>query len=372
MDFLLTEDFSLPSVGEIREGWVIEHRENEILVDIGTKSEGVIAGAELQKLDEQMLEELTVGNKVLVYVVDTEDRHGNIVVSYTKAAAERDWKVAEKHLNSEEIYEGKIIGHNRGGMLVKFGLLRGFVPNSQLGSQYRTHGGNRDSEELDKFIGKKLEVKVIEVDADRNRLILSEKAARQEKRQEERAEILASLKEGDVYEGHVINLADFGAFVDIGQIEGLVHLSELSWKRIRKPSDVLQVGDKVKVYVLNVDRERERLALSIKQLEPDPWTLVDQTYQEGQLIEATITKLTKYGAFARLHDDYELEGLIHISELSENHINHPSEIVKPSQKVTVRIIRIDPDQRQLGLSLKQVTSDQFVEADLEMLSTFQA
>lgn len=373
MDFLLTEDFSFPSVGETREGWVIENRENEILIDIGAKSEGVITGSELQELDESMRQELAVGNKVVVYIVDTEDRHGNIVVSFTKAAAERDWVLAEKLLESQDVYQGQIIGRNRGGLLVKLGLLRGFVPNSQLSRMLRA--SNSDDEEAnqqDEHVGKTIGVKVIEVDRNRNRLILSEKAARQEKRQARRAEILASLQEGDIHEGRVINLADFGAFVDIGGVEGLVHLSELSWKRIGNPGDVLKVGDHIKVCVLNVDQERERLALSIKQLEPDPWTLIDEYYQVGQLIEATVTKLTKYGAFARLHDDYELEGLIHISEISENHINHPSELLKSAQKVTVRIIRIDPDQRQLGLSLKQVVSDQFVEADLEMMSAVQA
>ena len=151
----------------------------------------------------------------------------------------------------------------------------------------------------------------------------------------------------------------------------MVHLSELSWKRVNAPADILEVGDEVEVYVLNIDQERERLALSLKRLEPDPWTIIDEYYQVGQLLEASITKLTKYGAFARLDDEYTLEGLIHISELSENHVNHPRDVVQPSQTVTVRIIRVDKDQRQLGLSIKQVVSDKFVEADLEKLTTIQ-
>jgi small subunit ribosomal protein S1 len=162
-------------------------------------------------------------------------------------------------------------------------------------------------------------------------------------------------------------MANFGAFIDIGGVEGLVHLSELSWKRVNHPSELLKVGDTVKAYVLNIDQERQRIALSIKRLEADPWTIIDETYRVGQLVEAEITRLTKFGAFARLNDDYELEGLIHISEMSEDRIDHPREVVKPEDKVMVRIIRIDPDQRQIGLSLRQVASEKYIESDLALL-----
>ncbi|MCA9926253.1 MAG: S1 RNA-binding domain-containing protein [Anaerolineales bacterium] len=367
MAFLLSEELNLPAAGDIREGWVVEHRNNEILVDIGAKSEGIIPSQEVQELDKATLAQFEVGSQIHVYIVSTEDQHGNVVVSYTKAAAEQDWIVAEKLQQTQEVYYGKIMGHNRGGLLIKVGLLRGFVPNSQL-SRERRQGNDLNGETSSKLIGKKIAVKVLEVDRKRNRLILSEKAAEQTLRQSKRAELLTTLKEGDTFEGQVINLADFGAFIDIGGIEGLVHLSELSWKRINKPSDILKVGDSVKVRVISIDQDKERLALSMKQLEADPWTIIDEKYHIGQLLEATVTKLTKYGAFARLHDDYGLEGLIHISELSEDHISHPNEVVKQAQKVAVRIIRIDPKQRQLGLSIKQVASDKYVEADLALLT----
>lgn len=370
MTFLLSEELNLPTVGETREGWVVEHRNNEILVDIGAKSEGIITSSELQEMDEAVRKKLTIGSQILVYIVSTDDQHGNIVVSYTKAAAERDWVLAEELQASQEICEGKIVGHNRGGLLIKVGHLRGFVPNSQLGREWK-QGNMLNEETVSKLMGSILAVKVLEVDSKRNRLILSERAAAQVLRQARRVELLKTLAEGDVFNGRVINLADFGAFIDIGGIEGLVHLSELSWKRINKPSDLLQVGDQVKVRVISIDQDKERLALSIKQLESDPWTMIDEKYQIGQLLEATVTKLTKYGAFARLHDDYELEGLIHISELSEDHVTHPGEVVKPSQKVAVRIIRIDPKQRQLGLSIKQVASDKYVEADLALATAGQ-
>jgi small subunit ribosomal protein S1 len=193
---------------------------------------------------------------------------------------------------------------------------------------------------------------------------MSERAAAKESRAARRANLLESLQEGEIREGAVVNLTDFGAFIDIGGIEGLVHLSEMSWKRISNPAELVQLGDKVQVYVLSIDQERQRIALSMKRLEADPWSIVDELYQAGQLTEATITKLTKFGAFARLNDEYELEGLIHISEMSEERVNHPRDVVKPGDVVTVRIIRVDPEQRQLGLSLKQVASDKFLEADL--------
>lgn len=366
MEFLLAEELNLPTTGETRQGWVIEHRSNAILIDIGAKSEGVISGSELQQMDEDTRELLAVGNEVSVYIVNTEDQYGNVIVSYAKAAEELDWNTAEDLMASQEVYEGKVIGQNKGGLLVKLGQLRGFVPNSQI-SRRRNYGDKQNG----KMTNTKLQTKVIEVDRKRGRLILSERAAEKEARQAKRAEILGKLSEGDVLKGRVINLADFGAFIDVGGVEGLVHLSELSWKRVNAPADILEVGDEVEVYVLNIDEDRERLALSLKRMEPDPWTIIDEYYSVGQLLEATITKITKYGAFARLDDDYALEGLIHISELSENHVNHPRDVVQPSQTVTIRIIRVDKDQRQLGLSIKQVVSDKFVEADLEKLTTIQ-
>lgn len=361
MDFLLNEDFNLPQAGEIRHGHIVAIRNNEIIVDIGSKSEGIITSREVDSLDEDSRESLAVGEEIPVFVVDPEDANGNTILSYAKAAAEQDWLDAEKLMASQEVYTGKMVGTNRGGILLAFGQIRGFIPNSQL-VQNRTAGSQAYS------VGKDISTKVIEVDRERNRLILSERSAEQDVRQAKRKELLDTLKEGDICEGTVVNLANFGAFVDIGGVEGLIHLSELSWKRINNPAEKLKVNDQITVYVLKIDESKQRLALSMKRLEPDPWTFVADQYQVGQLMEAKITKLTNFGAFARLQDDYELEGLIHISELSDDHIEHPNQVVKPGQDVTVRIIRVDPEQRQLGLSMKQVTSDKFMEADLEMLN----
>ncbi|MFN2221036.1 MAG: S1 RNA-binding domain-containing protein, partial [Candidatus Promineifilaceae bacterium] len=203
-------------------------------------------------------------------------------------------------------------------------------------------------------------------DRGRNRLILSERAAMREIRAAQREQVIAEIEVGETRHGRIVNLADFGAFVDIGGIEGLVHLSELSWKRVDHPSEILDVGDEVDVYVINVDEERFRVGLSLKRLEPDPWTIIDTVYSEGELVEATITNLTRYGAFARIEDDYALEGLIHVSELAQEHVEHPQDIVRKGQVVAARIIRIDAEQRQLGLSLKQVSSEKYLEADLAM------
>jgi small subunit ribosomal protein S1 len=272
---------------------------------------------------------------------------------------------AQELLESQDVYEGKVVGYNKGGLLVRLGRVRGFIPASQLSTRRQVNTTRVGSEErLRKIVGEDILARVIEVDRSRNRLILSERAAMKEIRAAQRAKLLEELREGDIRQGRIVNLADFGAFVDLGGVEGLVHLSELSWKRVVHPSEILQVGDLVSVYLLGVDRDRNRVALSLKRLEPDPWETIEKQYHEGELVEATITKLTKYGAFARVNDGYELEGLIHISELSDGRISNPQEVVEEGQVVTARVIRIDSKQRQLGLSLRQVASAQFAESDL--------
>jgi small subunit ribosomal protein S1 len=368
MDFLLDEELNLPSAGEIRTGHVVTQRSNEILVDIGAKSEGVIDSREVGSMSADTLAALEVGSEVQVYVVNPEDSNGNIILSYTKAKEEEDWTDAVELLESQEVCECAVVGFNRGGILVDVGRIRGFVPNSQLRRDRRMRGDEQSDQQrsMQALIGEIIRAKIIEVSRERNRLILSETAASKEIREAQKTEIMSTLEVGDVFDGRVVNLANFGAFVDIGGIEGLVHLSELSWKRVTKPSDILKVGDSVKVSVLKIDDDRQRIALSIKRLEADPWTLIENMYQVGQLVEATVTRLTKFGAFARLNDDNELEGLIHISEMAEDRVEHPRDVVKVDDSVMVRIIRVDSEQRQLGLSLKQVSSEKFLESDLAM------
>ena len=371
MSALLDSDYglSLPTRGEIREGVVARITPNEILVDVGAKSEGVITGRELDSLDETTRKALTVGQKILIYVMDPEDRNGNIVLSLTRAREEQDWRDAETLLASQDVYSGSVAGFNKGGLIVKLGNVRGFVPASQLGpSRRRRSEGDTPEQKWARMVGEPMQVKVIEVDRGRNRLILSERAAAKESREAQKDRLLTEIKAGDVRTGHVISLAEFGAFVDIGGADGLVHLSELSWKHITHPNEVLHVGQEVEVIVLNVDHERKRIGLSLKRREDDPWTLIQRKYQIGQLITGTITKLAKFGAFARVDGEDEIEGLIHVSELSDGHIEHPREVVNEGQALTLRVIKIEPDKRRMGLSLKRVASAEYADTDWEQVA----
>lgn len=368
---LLDSDYglSMPSRGEIREGVIARVTPSEILVDVGAKSEGVINGRELDSLDEATRKGLQIGQTLLVYVLDPEDRNGNIVLSLTRAREEQDWRDAETLLGSQDVYNGSVAGFNKGGLIVKLGNVRGFVPASQLGpSRRRRSEGDTPEQKWARMVGEPMQVKVIEVDRGRNRLILSERAAAKESREAQKDKLLAEIKAGDVRTGHVISLADFGAFVDIGGADGLVHLSELSWKHVTHPNEVLRVGQEVEVVVLNVDHDRKRIGLSLKRREDDPWTVIQKKYQIGQLVKGTITKLAKFGAFARVEGEDEIEGLIHVSELAEGHIEHPREVVSEGQALTLRVLKIEADKRRMGLSLKRVSSADYENVDWETVA----
>jgi small subunit ribosomal protein S1 len=371
MQSLLDADsgMTMPKRGEIREGVIAGVTSNEILVDVGAKSEGVITGKEMETLDEATRKALAVGQTVLVYVMDPEDRNGNIVLSLNRAKEEKDWRTAETLLASQEVYNGQVAGFNKGGLIVKVGNVRGFIPASQLSAARRRRSeGETPEQKWGRMVGETTQVKVIEVDRSRNRLILSERAAAKESREAQKDRLLSEIKVGEVRKGHVISLAEFGAFVDIGGADGLVHLSELSWKRVAHPNEVLKVGQEVEVVVLNVERERKRIGLSMKRREDDPWTLVQKKYQVGQLVAGTITKLTKFGAFARIEGEDDIEGLIHISELADGHIDHPKEAVAEGQTVTLRVVKIDGEKRRMGLSLKRVASAAYADTDWEQVA----
>ncbi|MBF8283969.1 MAG: rpsA [Anaerolineales bacterium] len=371
MQSLLDSDsgMTMPRRGEIREGVIARITPGEVLVDVGAKSEGVITGRELETLDAAMRQSLAVGQTVLVYVMDPEDRNGNIVLSLSRAKEEKDWRTAEALLASQEVYTGPIAGFNKGGLIVKIGNVRGFIPASQLSAARRRRSeGETPEQKWGRMVGETTQVKVIEVDRSRNRLILSERAAVKESREAQKDRLLSEIKVGEVRKGHVISLAEFGAFVDIGGADGLVHLSELSWKRVNHPNEILKVGQEVEVVVLNVDRERKRIGLSMKRREDDPWLAIQQKYQVGQLVAATITKLTKFGAFARIEGEDDIEGLIHISELAEGHIDHPKEVVAEGQNVTLRVVKVDAEKRRMGLSLKRVASSAYADTDWEQVA----
>jgi len=368
MQSLLDEqDLSLdfPTQGEIRQGFIATIRDNEILVSIGTKSEGVIYGRELEQIPEEERAEFVVGQEIPVFVVAPEDDNGNVVLSYVRAREEKDWEEVDALLLSGEAYPSKVIGYNKGGLIVPVGQLRGFVPASQISLLRRTSAGSESPDQrYGKMVGDDINVRIIEVDRARRRLILSERLALQETRETLKDRLLDELLEGSVRTGRVTSLADFGAFVNIDGADGLVHLSEISWDRIQHPNEVLKVGQEVKVKVISVDRERKRIGLSIRQLLSDPWMQKVGDIKEGQLIQGTITHLTKFGAFARIDDD--LEGLIHVSELSEQRIGHPKEVVKEGDALTLRVIKIDGERRRIGLSLRKVDSPAYADLDWKM------
>ena len=354
-----------PQQGDIRHGVVVDKRAGELLIDIGYKSEGIVTGREVDRLEGDF-KAMTIGDEVPVYVM-REDRDGNLLLSISRARAESDWKHAEELLETQDMFTGSVSGFNRGGVIVKIGQVRGFVPASQLSSESQSQQlteGEPDNRWM-KLMDAELRMKVIDLDRRRNRLILSERVAIREWRREQKEKLLESLEESTVCEGVVSSLADFGAFVNLGGADGLVHLSELSWGRISHPKEVVSIGEKIQVMVLNVDRERKRIGLSLRRLLPEPWETVPDRYEVGQIVRGVVTKLVHFGAFARLDGD-TIEGLIHISELTERRITHPSEVVTEGQGLELRIIRIDTDKRRMGLSLKQVApEEEAVEFDWE-------
>ena len=368
MEKLLEEEglnLDFPKQGEIRTGVIASLGENEILVSIGTKSEGVISGKEKEQIPAETFASFQVGQEIPVYVLNPEDPSGNLVLSYMRAREEKDWLDAETMKASGDAFDGSVIGYNKGGLIVPLGLLRGFVPASQVSVMRRVEENETVDIRWSKMVGEPIKVVVIEVDRARHRLILSERSALQETRETIKDRLLDELHEGAIKTGRVTSLAEFGAFVNIDGADGLVHLSEISWERIEHPNEVLKVGQEVRVKVIAVDQERKRIGLSIRQLQPDPWTVKVSSLKEGQLVEGTITHLTKFGAFARLDED--LEGLIHISELSDQRINHPKEVVKEGDVVTLRVIKVDPERRRIGLSLRKVDSMAYANMDYEMM-----
>jgi small subunit ribosomal protein S1 len=335
--------------GDVVDGVIVHVSPGEILVDIGAKTEAFVAEREVQSMTPADLANLQVGDHIRAVVLSPEDREGNLVLSLAQAELDSDWGRAEELYASGEVFEGTVTNHNKGGVIVPLGKVRGFVPASQLSRGRRKNAGQGGS--LAGLVGENLWLKVIEVDRTQNRLILSELAAMRQRNKAERERLLSELKEGDVVEGEVISLADFGAFVSLGGADGLIHLSELAWHRVNHPSEVLKVGDEVECVVLNVDRERRRIGLSLKRLQPEPWSQVEDKYQVGQLVDVTITKLASFGAFARV--DSDVEGLIHVSELDDRPVGHPKEVVKEGDVVTVQIIRIDSERKRIGLSLRR-------------------
>lgn len=349
--------------GDLVDGTIIATSPTQITVDVGGK-EGIIPTNELERMNKRTLESLRPGETIKVYVVNPHDHNGNIILSLNRAAEEIDWQRAEEYRQSQEVYETRIAGYNKGGLIVRFGRLRGFVPQSQMSAdRRRVISGDTPEDRWGQMVNEPILVKVMEVDRARNRLILSERSASRESREKRKENLISQLTLGEVRTGRVVSLEDFGAFVDVGGAEGLVHLTELSWQHVTHPREVLQVGQEVKVEVISIDPENKRIGLSMKRQAPDPWDTVATRYEVGQLVQGMVTKLTKFGAFAQLVDVPEIEGLIHISELSDKRVNHPREVVNENDKLTLRVVKIDVKNRRLGLSLKRVNSAEYLDQD---------
>jgi small subunit ribosomal protein S1 len=335
--------------GELVEGSVVLVDRDEILVDIGGKMEAVIATSEIQ--NERGEPSLRRGDHVSAVVIVPENAEGRPVISINRARAEIGWRDLQTKKDAEEVVTGEVVDHNKGGLIVSVDGVRGFVPLSQIVELRRGGSEEEVEEKLRSMRGQTLYLKVIEMNRRRNRLILSERAAAQERRAQQKDRLLSELQAGEIRHGRVSSLTDFGAFVDLGGADGLIHLSELSWGQVQHPSQVLKVGQEVDVRVVGVDRENKKIALSLKQVEENPWTRIEQRYHVGDTVPAKITKLAQFGAFAELEPG--VEGLVHISELSDERITHPKQVVREGEDVQLRIIKIDPQRHRLGLSLRQ-------------------
>ncbi len=343
-------DYRNLQYGDTVDGVIMKIDKDEILVDIGSKAEGVVPSREMQSLTTEDRTKLHVGDELLVFVVQAEDTEGRAVLSVDKARQEKSWRFLQQMFETNDIIQARVVNYNKGGLLVNLEGVRGFVPASQVSSISRGPETQKQSD-MARMVGQDLPLKIIEINRNRNRLILSERQAIQEVREGKKDELLSQLREGDIRTGTVSSVCDFGAFVDIGGADGLVHLSELSWSRVKHPAEILKVGDRVQVYILSIDNERKRIALSIKRTQNEPWATANERYQLGQVVHCTITQLASFGAFARVEDG--IEGLIHVSELGDERVQHPREVLQEGNVVEARIIRIDTARKRMGLSLRR-------------------
>jgi small subunit ribosomal protein S1 len=334
--------------GDIVDGYVVKVDHDEVLLDIGYKSEGVIPSRELSiKHDVDPHEVVSLGDHIEALVMQKEDKDGRLILSKKRAQYERAWGTIEKKKENDEIVEGTVIEVVKGGLILDIGL-RGFLPASLVEM--------RRVRDLHPYVGRQLEAKIIELDKNRNNVVLSRRAWLEETQSATRRAFLHTLRKGEIRKGVVSSIVNFGAFVDLGGVDGLVHVSELSWKHIDHPSEVVEVGQEVEVEVLDVDLERERVSLSLKATQEDPWRQFARSHQIGELIPGRVTKLVPFGAFVRVDDG--IEGLVHISELAERHVDIPEQVVSVGEEITVKVIDIDLDRRRISLSLKQALQDQ--------------
>jgi small subunit ribosomal protein S1 len=341
-----------PRRGDLVEGQVVYVGREGVIVDIGTKAEALIPPQEISAFESEAPAPIEVGDTVLARVLDSEDAEGRTILSLARAQSEKGWRELQNLFTDGANVEGRVVEANRGGLVVGVQGVRGFVPLSQLLGNWHTAEGEEPVEaRLEARKGELLTLKILEINRRRNRLILSERAAEHERRLRDRDRLIEDLQEGQVRVGRVSNVCEFGAFVDLGGTDGLVHISELAWTPVGHPSELVQIGDEIEVLVLGVDREKRKISLSLKRTRPQPWDSVSQKYTVGQIVDARVKKLATFGAFVEVEPG--VEGLIHISELSDQRIAHPRNVVNEGDVVQAKILRIEPDRHRLGLSLRQ-------------------
>jgi small subunit ribosomal protein S1 len=340
--------------GDVVKGKVVRIDKDEVLVDIGYKSEGVIPSHELSiRKSVNPADEVEQGEEVDALVLTKEDADGRLILSKKRARFEKAWRRIEAAAESGEPVEGNVIEVVKGGLILDLGV-RGFLPASLVDIR-RVHN-------LDEFMSQTLECKVIELNRSRNNVVLSRRAVLEEERKEVREQILGRLEPGQVVEGKISNIVDFGAFVDLDGIDGLIHISELSWSHVNHPSEVVAIGDTVRIKVLDIDRDRQRISLGLKQTQEDPWQRVISAHRPGDVLGGTVTKVVAFGAFVEILPG--VEGLVHISELADHHVESPSEVVEPGAALDVKILEIDEERRRLSLSIKQVEEQKMPMGDL--------
>jgi small subunit ribosomal protein S1 len=351
-----SEDSRTPQRSEIVEGTIMGWDRDGMLVDIGAKSEGIAPRHELQSLGPDPESKYHAGDTVFVFVVQTESADGQIVLSVDRARGERGWHTLQERFDSGEIFEATVTGHNKGGLLVNVEGVNAFVPMSQVVG-FRPDRGREDGggASLADAVGRPLRLKVIEINRRRNRVILSERAALQEWRMEQKERLIQELHEGDIRRGRITSVRSFGVFVDLGGADGLAHLSELSWERDKSPMDLFHVGDEVDVYITKIDPENKKIALSLRRAKPEQWDTIVDKYKEGQVVVGRITKLVTFGAFARIEGP--VEGLIHVSELVDRRIGHPKEVAREGDLLPLKVVRIERDRQRLGLSLRRAREE---------------
>jgi len=385
--------------GDVVEGIVMSTDYDGAFIDIGQKSEGLVPNNEMRSISADSENELKIGDTILTLVIKTENNNQSALLSIDKAIGQQGWSILEKAIESDEMVDGLIIAFNRGGAIVESHGVQGFVPTSQLvtvprvsniqftqasdkekeGGSFSKEGEHLEETESDKkvveveaedprteYIGKTINIKVLEINRARNRAIFSEKKAVQEQKEEQKARIIKEISEGDIRKGIVTGLSSFGAFVDLGGADGLIHISELSWNQIDSPQDIVTIGEEIDVFILKVDYESKKIALSIRRLQSEPWENIEDELSNGDIVDAVVGKITDFGAFARIQcSKGVIEGLIHISELSPKVVSHPKEVVREGESLKVKVMNLEPERRRLALSLKETLDQEVTNEDTE-------